>query len=106
MKHPRAYALTPLCTPEHVGFLPTFLDEDDPRPAGEQFQERYVYGGWHPQDGFTESTQQRFWLQYPGDPPLPPIAVMRLRDEMIFVYQHAYVAIFQPDGSFEACRMD
>jgi hypothetical protein len=31
---------------------------------------------------------------------------MRLRDELIFVYLHGYVSIFQPDNTFEACRMD
>ena len=102
--------------PNFVGFIPSFLDLDDPRPAKEQFAERYEYGGgWRNQDGFTaidgtpvrvSSLWQAGTLQYPGDPPLEPIAVMRLREEMIFVYLHGYVSIFQPDGSFEACRMD
>jgi hypothetical protein len=91
--------------PNYVGYIPTFLDRDDPRPAREQFQERYAYGGWRPQDGFV-AIKGSPMLQYPGDPPLHPIAVMKLRQEMIFVYLHGYVAIFQKDGSFEACRMD
>lgn len=91
--------------PGYVGFIPTFLDLDDPRPAREQFQERYDYGGWRPQSGFTNRDGTPV-LRYPGDPPLEPIAVMRLREEMIFVYLHGYVSIFQEDGSFEACRMD
>jgi hypothetical protein len=91
--------------PNYVGFIPTFLNTDDPRPAAAQFQERYVYGGWHPQDGFTNRAGLPT-LFYPGDPPLRPIAVMALRNEAIFVYLHGYVAIFQEDGTFEACRMD
>jgi hypothetical protein len=91
--------------PNFVGFIPTFLDTDDPRPAAEQFQERYVYGGWRKQEGFT-IRDGKPTLYYPGDPPLVPIAVMPLRDELIFVYLHGYVAIFQKDGTFEACRMD
>jgi hypothetical protein len=91
--------------PNFVGFIPSFLDESDPRPAKEQFAERYHYGGWRPQDGFT-NIKGSPTLHYPGDPPLKPIACMRLRDEVIFVYLHGYVSIFQPDGSFEACRMD
>ena len=91
--------------PNYVGFIPTFLDTDDERPAKEQFAERYEYGGWRNQSGFT-AVDCSPTLQYPGDPPLEPIAVMRLREEMIFVYLHGYVSIFQPDGSFEACRMD
>jgi hypothetical protein len=93
----------PRCHPDDLGFIPTFIDTNDPRPAREQFDERYVWGGWRPQDGFTN---QEAVLHYPGDPPFHPLACFALRDEMIFVYPHAYVAIFQPDGSFEACRMD
>jgi hypothetical protein len=92
--------------PNFVGFIPTFLDLDDPRSAKEQFAERYYhYGGWRNQEGFT-ALDGSPTLKYPGDPPLQPIACMRLREEMIFVYLHGYVSIFQPDGSFEACRMD
>jgi hypothetical protein len=91
----------------HAGFIPTFLDEADPRKAAEQFNERYVYGGWHPQSGFTVTKSPIGpVLHYPGDPPMAPLALIALRDERIFIYRHAYVAIFQPDGSFEACRMD
>jgi hypothetical protein len=91
--------------PNYVGLIPTFLDLDDPRPAAVQFQERYEYGGWRNQDGLT-AVDGTPVLQYPGDPPLKPIAMMALREEAIFVYLHGYVSIFQPDGTFEACRMD
>lgn len=105
MNHPPVVAIHPHCTPDHVGFIPTFLDLDDPRPAKEQFAERYIYGGWHNQEGFKKGNQ-RFTLHYPGDPPLKPIAAMQLRDETIMIYPYAYVAIWQKDGTFEACRMD
>ena len=35
--------------PNYVGFIPTFLDLEDERPAAVQFAERYLYGGWRPQ---------------------------------------------------------
>lgn len=105
MNHPPVFALHPRCTVDHVGFIPTFLDEDDPRPAAEQFQERYIYGGWRNQSGFKKGNV-RYSLRYPGDPPLYPIAAMQLRDETIMVYDCGYVAIWQKDGTFEACRMD
>lgn len=91
--------------PEGVGFIPTFLDLDDPRPASEQFNERYVYGGWRHQEGF-ECAHERFCLDYPGDTTLRPIAAIPFRDEMVMIYRYGYVAIWQKDGSFEACRMD
>jgi hypothetical protein len=105
MRHPTVALLHPRCTPDHIGFIPTFLDEDDPRPAAEQFQERYIYGGWRNQSGFKKGNG-RYSLHYPGDPPLYPIAAMKLRDETIMIYDHGYVAIWQKDGVFEACRMD
>ena len=105
MTYPRVLILDMrYADPNYVGFIPTFLDTDDERPAKEQFQERYEYGGWRPQEGFTALAGSPT-LQYPGDPPLSPIAVMTLRDELIFVYLHGYVSIFQKDGSFEACQI-
>ena len=91
--------------PNYIGFIPEFLDLDDPRPAKEQFADRYHYGGWRNQEGFV-AVKGTPVLKYPGDPPMKPIATMALRDEAIFIYLHGYVSIFQEDGTFEACRMD
>lgn len=94
--------LHPRATQEHLGFIPGFLDEADPRPAREQFDDRYV-GGWRPLpkfrlDGVT--------LRYPGDPPMKPYAMIQFRDEIILAYEGDFVVIVQPDGSFEGARMD
>jgi hypothetical protein len=45
-------------------------------------------------------------LSYPGDPVLEPLGEIQLRDERIVMYQYSIVAVIQPDGSFEAARMD
>jgi len=81
--------LHPRMTPEHLGFLPGWLDENDPRPAKEQFK-----------------LIKNNWLTYPDDPPLRPLAQCQFRDELIVFYDHAWVMIKQADGSFEVCRMD
>lgn len=87
-----------------VGFLPTFLDLDDPRPAREQFHENYAHGGgWRHMKGFV---RKGVVLHYAGDPPFHPIAVMLFRDEQVFIYRHGFVAIVQPDESFTVSRMD
>ena len=104
MKHPPVGLLVPGAE-DYVGYIPTFLDMDDERPAREQFNERYVYGGWRPQSGFQKGNR-RYSLSYPGDPELHPLAVTALRNEIIMIYRHGYVAIWQKDGTFEACRMD
>jgi hypothetical protein len=90
--------------PELLGFLPGMLSEEDPRPAREQFDANYQHGGgWRPQARFELRGTD---LCYPNDPPLTVLAQTRLRDETIRLYPYGYVVILQPDGSFEACRMD
>jgi len=99
MKHPNA-------TREHLGLIPYMLNPDDPRSAKEQFDSEYANGGgWHPQPGFA--LQDNDDLQYPDDPPLKPLAEIHWgRPERVLIYEFGYVAIIQPDGSFEVCRMD
>ena len=92
-------------TPDMLGLIPHFLDAGDARPAHEQLDANYQHGGgWRPMPGFKLGHQMT--LRYPGDPALQPLAVMRLRQEEIYMYPHGFVAIVQPDGSFEAARMD
>lgn len=95
---------------EHIagalGFIPSFLSEHDDRPAREQLDMNYAHGGgWSPMAMWTFNEADKS-IHYPGDPPLRPIAQANLRSEMILVYQHAWVAIVQPDGSYEVARMD
>jgi hypothetical protein len=92
-------------TPEDLGLLPDFLSDRDPRPAAAQIDQNYAHGGgWRPQQGFTLLPSKT--LTYPGDPPLQPVAMTRLRDETLLFYPHAILAIVQPDGAFEVCRVD
>jgi hypothetical protein len=86
-----------------LGLIPTFINEDDPRSAREQFDAAYI-GGWSPFKGFTMRPDGD--LLYPGDPPTKLLAWTKLHDETIRVYEHAWVAIVQPDGSYEIARMD
>lgn len=96
--HPRA--------DDYLGFIPEFFNPHDPRPAREQLDTAYAHGGgWHPLSGwiFDHKTQK---IKYPGDPALSPVAYAGLRNEHIYVYPHAWVAIVQEDGTFEVARMD
>src|SRR5438132_13007657 len=91
--------------PEITGHIPYWLDPADPRPAKEQLNEHYMHGGgWSPFIGFKLNGDDS--LTYPNDPPLTALTRARLRDELICMYRHAWVAIIQPDRSFEVCRMD
>ena len=98
--------LHPDATPDHVGMIPDWLNEDDPRPAKEQIHTAYAHGGgWHDMTGFTLDKASGALL-YPGDPPFVPLATMKLRDEIIVAYEHSIFAILQADGSFVAARLD
>lgn len=92
-----------------IGLIPSFLVAQDERPAAEQFNERYSFGGgWRPMDGwkaYHESTGELI-IRYPGDPPYRPVAQIEFHRERIWVYPHAWVAIEQPDDSIEISRMD
>ena len=92
---------------ELLGFIPSFLHEDDTRPAAEQIAENYSHGGgWRPMAGWTLDLSDGGAIAYADDPPLRPIAHAKLRDEMIIVYPHGWVAIVQRNGAFEISRMD
>jgi hypothetical protein len=98
MKHPQARL-------DMLGYIPTFLSEDDPRPARDQLNTAYSHaGGWNPFPGFTMLPNGD--LSYPGDPPTRLIAETHLRKETIHFYEHSWVAVIQEDGSHEICRMD
>jgi hypothetical protein len=88
--------------PGMLGYIPSFLSLEDPRPAKEQFASNYI-GGWHPYTGFT---LRGLSLHFLGDPPMRPLFASILRDELIFVYDHGWVMILQQDNSFEVSRMD
>jgi len=96
--------LHPMMTMDHLGYIPTFVYENDPASAKDQFNARYVYGGWQPFKGFRLGEDNS--LNYPGDPPQVPRAQAKLCDELIVFYDHAWVAIIQSDRTFEVCRMD
>lgn len=89
----------------HVwGFIPTFLDEANPKSTIEQLDEGYV-SGWRPFNGF-ELNKNTLALSYDGDPDMHPIDKMQFRDDVIAIYPHEWVMVLMPDGKYEVCRMD
>lgn len=93
-------------TLDHMGYIPSFLFDEDPRPAAVQINERYVHGGWDTTWSSQFVMLDGDVLQWPQDPPQYPICELRLRDERIVLYPASVVAIIQPDGSFEVSRLD
>lgn len=99
MKHPQA-------TIEMLGYIPSFVSDDDPRPAREQLHQNYLPGGgWRSFKGFKMLPSGN--LSYPGDPETRLLAEATTRaGETIRFYEHSWVAVVQQDGSYEISRMD
>jgi hypothetical protein len=97
--------LHPRMTIEHLGLIPDFVSEDDPRSAIEQIDANYAFGGWQPLAGWLYMKPDGR-VKYPGDPELIPLACADFRDETIYFYDHAFVGVRQRDGSFEVARLD
>jgi hypothetical protein len=97
--------LHPRVGPDVMGILPDFLDLADPRPVREQFNERYAHGGgWSPMSKWKLLKDNS--ISYPGEDPLKPLAQLKFRKELVVLYEHSWVAIIQPDRTFEISRMD
>lgn len=96
--------LHPLVTMYHVGQIPFWLSEENPKTAAQQINDGYPFGGWRHFEGFV--LREDNTIKFPGDPAMKPIAEMKLREELILVYQSDWVAIIQPDRTFEICRID
>lgn len=90
---------------EALGFLPDMLDATDPKPAREQFDMHYS-SYWQPGAATSTTMGRDGTLLHPGDPPLPWVASTRLRDELVLIYPHDFVAVVAADGSFVMQRMD
>lgn len=98
--HPRGIELAGHIPNEIVRF-------DDPRPAREQINDRYNFGGgWSPMKGWAFDPKT-FEIVYQGDEAYDAVLLMELSSgERLFVYRYAWVCIVQPNGTFEVSRMD
>jgi hypothetical protein len=97
---------------ESLGFIPQFLHADDPRSAAEQIDASYQHGGgWKPRPDAPWHLDAKRGVMVYGDGNDPGdvnhmVASAKLRDETIQLYESAWTAIVQPDGSFEVSRLD
>lgn len=94
--------------PYVMGIVPQMLSPYDPRPVVEQLNEGYAHGGgWHDFKGFTVvETEGLYELAYPGDPNMPELARIELRDEKVVFFECAWVMCVGSDGSTRIARMD
>jgi len=99
LRHPAAHI-------DMAGYIPGWLNKDNPKSLRDQLNDGYAFGGFAPFKGFKMNKQEQ--LVYAGDPPQRPIVEFRSPNhkERVVVYEQAWVAVIYPDGSFEVCRMD
>lgn len=95
------------------GYIPSFLFTGDKTAKARDLFDRHYISGWQPFDGFKLTVDRSlpfldgaFKFKYPGDPVMRVIAVGKFNDELILMLESEWVAIIQPDNSFEVCRMD
>ena len=103
--------LAPGATPEMLGLIPEFISSVDPRPLIEQIDDAYAHGGgWNEFDGFTLDRTSgnvfEWFLTYPGDPPLYPLAACKVRDEVLLFWPFAWVTICTKEGGFNCAKID
>lgn len=93
-----------------VGYLPQMLSEDNPASAQEQLHNGYLHGGgWNDFHGFILGKDEKagkFFLQYPGDPPMRERSRTTLRNETVVLFDSSWVAVIQPDETFRVARFD
>ena len=102
--------LAPKVKAEALGLLPLFLSDNDPRSAQEQLDANYMHeGGFNPLSGFTLAFPEKMgeaYLSYPGDPLMMELGRVKLRDELVIMFESAWVAVVQPSGEYVVARMD
>lgn len=91
-----------------LGFLPSIISDKYTGTVAEQIAEGYAHGGGYSPFGEGQWTYdpETQTLQYPGDPPMTPLARTVVRDEIVLLYEASMVCIVQKDGSFAVTRMD
>ena len=79
---------------EAIGILPHWVDNNDPRSAKEQFQQKYQFGCCEMPGGTVDENGV---YNYPEDPPLYPFYSLERDNEMIYFYNYAMVAVVLKD---------
>ncbi len=95
--------------PNVAGEIPFFADESDPRPLVEQLDEGYAHGGgWRSFSGFElrKNGMGKYALAYPGDPLMREMARAPFRNQLVVLFESAWVGIIENDELVDVSRMD
>jgi len=85
---------------EACGLIPSFLDPGSDSSAQEQLERNYGLGklyeftkAWLDSNNWYHSEFEEPSEDGPGEEPLAPLIAISLRDEQVFVYPNAFVAV-------------
>lgn len=94
--------------PEVAGLIPYFADENDPRSFVEQVNEAYAHGGgWNEFLGFKlQRLNDKYALEYPEDPPMRELARANFRNQVIVLFQSAWLAVIEDNELRNVARID
>lgn len=97
--------------PNQLGFIVLWFDPRSEKSAQEQANDGYLQTGGCPflptKASFTLVEEDgEYRLEHPEDPPMRELARTKIRDETIVLFDYAWMAIIQPDGSHVISRVD
>lgn len=96
--------------PERAGLLPLIINPHDTRSVKEQIEVNYAHGGgYFAMHGFKLHDHKKVgqaFMTYPGDPKFHEVARCRVGDELVILFDCAFVAIVDSKGRFTVTRMD
>lgn len=95
-----------------MGYIPAFLNLDDPRPAKEQIDDNYQHGG-----GWFETSSKYELIDWKKDGKCilhfttyhernRELSRCKIRDETLIFFEGSWLAIVQPDGKTNMARVD
>jgi len=88
-----------------LGMLPQWLDNDqyEDKTAKEALDAQYCCGLYNSSEVVV--SEEGLYM-FPGDPTLYPIVKIKRKDETIYIYEYALVAIIDSNGNSFATRID
>lgn len=91
-----------------AGYLPLMLNASDPRSVQEQLNESYAHGGgWNSFSGFTLVERAgKYALSYPDDPLMTEVSRAQFRDQLLVLFQSAWLGIIEDGKLLDVARVD
>ena len=96
--------------PNALGVIPHWFYEVG-KSCKDIVNENYGHGGGWRRTALsfvlrTDCPAEEWRLEYPPDPAMFLLAYCVIGLEIFCIFEHAWCAIIQPDGTYEICRID